>query len=76
MEIFLASLLVLSLAVFAMSLGVILGRPPLRGTCGGIGQQTGMSCVHCTSGCGEAGKTDVKCTDPLTRAEASPKEAA
>ena len=76
MEIFLASLLTISLAVLAMSLGVILGRPPLRGTCGGIGQLTGIGCAHCSSGCGGAGETDAECAGPLKRAEASPQEAA
>jgi hypothetical protein len=76
LEIFLASLLLIGLAVLAMALGVILGRPPLRGSCGGIGQLTGTGCAHCTYSCGGAGKTDVKCVDHLTRAKASPKEAA
>lgn len=45
MQIFLASLLVIGLAVLAMSLGVILGRPALRGSCGG-------DCLQCAAGCG------------------------
>lgn len=53
MAIFLASLLAFGGAVLAMSLGVILGRPALRGSCGG-------SCLHCTGRCadkaGEAGE--------------------
>ena len=44
METFLASLLLIGLAVLAMSLGVIFGGPPIRGSCGG-------GCLHCTSGC-------------------------
>ncbi len=79
MEVFLASLLLIGAAVLAMSLGVILGRPPLRGTCGGIGQLTGTGCPHCTSDCGGsagAGETDVERADPLTRAEASRQEVA
>ena len=77
MDVFLASLLLIGIAVLAMSLGVILGRPPLRGTCGGIGQLTGTGCPHCTPGCGAssgAGETDVKRADPLTRTEASLQE--
>jgi len=77
LEVFLASLLLIGGAVLAMSLGVILGRPPLRGTCGGIGQPTGTGCPHCTSGCGGsggAGETDVKRADQPTRAEASRQE--
>lgn len=79
MEVFLASLLLIGIAVLAMSLGVILGRPPLRGSCGGIGQLTGTGCPHCTSGCGGSGRaseTDVKRAEPLTRAEASRQEVA
>ncbi len=79
MEVFLASLLLIGIAVLAMSLGVILGRPPMRGTCGGIGQVTGTGCSHCESGCGGsggAGETDVKRANPLTLAEASPQEVA
>ncbi len=79
MEVFLASLLLIGVAVLAMSLGVILGRPPLRGTCGGIGQLNGTGCPHCISGCGGsggAGETDAKRAEPLTRAEASPPEVA
>jgi len=79
MEVFLASLLLIGIAVLAMSLGVILGRPPLRGTCGGIGQITGTGCAQCRSGCSAsagAGETDAKHADPLARAEASPQEVA
>ena len=47
MALFLASLVAFGLAVLGLSLGVILGRPALRGSCGG-------ACLHCTSGC--AGK--------------------
>ena len=79
MEVFYTSLLFIGIAVLAMSLGVILGRPPLRGTCGGIGQLTGAGCPHCTSGCGGSdgvSEIDVKSADPLTRAEASLQEVA
>ncbi len=79
MEVFLASLLLIGVAVLAMSLGVILGRPPLRGTCGGIGQLTETGCPHCTPGCGGsggAGKTEVERADPPTRTEASRQEVA
>ena len=79
MEVFLASLLLIGIAVLAMSLGVILGRPPFRGTCGGIGQVTGTGCPHCESGCGGsggAGETDVKRADPRAHTEASRQEVA
>jgi hypothetical protein len=79
MEVFLASLLLFGIAVLAMSLGVMLGRPPLRGTCGGIGQFSGTGCAQCRSGCNAgagAGETDAKHADPLACAEASPREVA
>jgi len=79
LDVFLASLLLIGIAVLAMSLGVILDRPPLRGTCGGIGQLTGTGCPHCTPGCGGSGgvsETDVKSTDQPTGAKASLQEVA
>lgn len=36
MAVFLFSLVIISLAVLGMSIGVLMGRKPLSGTCGGI----------------------------------------
>ena len=37
MAIFLVSLLVIGLVMAAMAIGVIMGRPPIKGSCGGMG---------------------------------------
>lgn len=37
MELFLISLLVIALVVAGMSVGVLAGRPPIKGSCGGVG---------------------------------------
>ena len=36
MTTFVASFIVLAVCVAALALGVLLGRPPLRGSCGGL----------------------------------------
>lgn len=41
---FLLSLLIILLAIGGLAVGVLLGRPPIRGSCGGVG------CGGC--GCG------------------------
>ena len=38
MTVFLATVIVFAVALLALGLGTILGRPPLRGSCGGMGQ--------------------------------------
>ena len=48
MSIFAASFIVIALAVAAMSLGVLFGRTPIRGSCGGI---AGGGCGACTRRC-------------------------
>ncbi len=37
MAIFLITMLVIGLVITAMAVGVIFGRPPIKGSCGGIG---------------------------------------
>ena len=37
MTLFLVSLLVMGLVITAMAVGVIAGRPPIKGSCGGMG---------------------------------------
>jgi hypothetical protein len=37
MTLFFISLLVIGLVIAAMAIGVLTGRPPIKGTCGGIG---------------------------------------
>ena len=53
MDIFIASLLLIGMAILAMSLGLFFGRLPLRGTCGGIGPLTGRHCATCSI-CGQS----------------------
>ena len=43
----LLSFLITLLAVLGLSLGVLMGRQPIRGSCGGIGDQ----CSTCSRGC-------------------------
>ncbi len=47
MEALLISVLVCGVAVLGMSIGVIFGREPIRGSCGGVGG----SCALCTRPC-------------------------
>ena len=37
MTVFLFSVLVIALVIGGMAIGVILGRPPIKGSCGGMG---------------------------------------
>ena len=46
---FVLSFLVLALAVAGMSVGVLFGRAPIRGSCGGLGN--GGSCSSCSRPC-------------------------
>ena len=61
MDIFIASLLLIGMAILAMSLGLFFGRLPLRGTCGGIGPLAGRHCATC-SVCGQ-GQTEAMHAD-------------
>lgn len=38
MTIFIATFIVISLAIMGMAIGVILGRPAIKGSCGGLNQ--------------------------------------
>ncbi len=38
MTVFLATVIVFAVALLALGLGSMFGRPPLRGSCGGVGQ--------------------------------------
>lgn len=37
MEMFLASVVVMSVVIAAMAIGVMFGREPIKGSCGGVG---------------------------------------
>ena len=47
----LLSFAIMLIAVLGLSLGVLLGRRPIQGSCGGIGGQ----CGACTRGCRKQG---------------------
>ncbi len=47
--IFVVSFLVVTLAVLGMAAGVLLGRRPIAGSCGGLGG--GGACAACTRPC-------------------------
>lgn len=50
MEIFLLCFIVMSCAVLAMAVGVLLGRAPIAGSCGGLGR-LGLGCDSCEKPC-------------------------
>ncbi len=43
----LLSLVAIAVAIAAMSIGVMLGRPPISGSCGGVGGR----CAACSGTC-------------------------
>lgn len=45
--IYLATFIVIALAIAGMAIGVLLGRPAIKGSCGGIAGE----CPHCTVRC-------------------------
>ena len=50
METFLLAFGLVLLSVLGLALGVIFGRAPLKGSCGGIACATGLSCRGCRKG--------------------------
>ena len=55
MNLFFASFMIISLAVLAMSLGVILGGRRIKGSCGGLNTIEGLenACGRCSKPCEE-----------------------
>jgi len=49
MTLLIATVVVFGLAVAAMALGVLFGRAPIRGSCGGVGG--GAGCEACSGRC-------------------------
>ncbi len=49
MEVFVISFLVLLIAVFGMAIGVVVGRPCIKGSCGGLNKLAtlGLRCDDC-----------------------------
>ncbi len=50
MAIFLISFVVIALAVLGMASGILLGRKPITGSCGGL-NQLGLGCQSCEKPC-------------------------
>lgn len=48
MAYFLVTLLILAICILAMAIGVILGKKPLKGSCGGLGSIMGEKCAFCS----------------------------
>lgn len=53
MELFLVSFLIFLLAILGMGLGILAGRPPIKGSCGGLYGVRGLGsgCVACDRPC-------------------------
>ena len=47
LEMFLISLIVVSLAIAGMAVGVIFSNKKLKGSCGGLGPVMGEDCLFC-----------------------------
>ena len=57
MATFVISLLVLGVALLAMSIGVLFGREPIRGSCGGVMGRCAVCSGNCEKKRGKAGST-------------------
>ena len=54
---FLASFLIIAAALAAMAVGVLLGRRPVAGSCGGLSRMgLGLSCMLCEKPCRRAAR--------------------
>jgi hypothetical protein len=51
MEMFLATFIIMVIAVLGMAIGVLLGRSPIKGSCGGLNSIDGLECDICTKPC-------------------------
>jgi len=47
MNTFIVTFVALTLFIFLMALGVLMGRKPLQGSCGGLGKLMGKTCEFC-----------------------------
>jgi hypothetical protein len=50
MGLFLVTFVIMALALLGMAVGVILGRGPIKGSCGGLNNIQGMECF-CSKPC-------------------------
>ena len=47
METFLLTFIILAIAICGLAVGVIAGRPPIKGSCGGLACRKGFGCRGC-----------------------------
>lgn len=50
MSLFLVTFFIMTLAVLGMAIGVLVGRNPIRGSCGGLNAIPGIECA-CSAPC-------------------------
>ena len=63
LQTFLLALGVVLVLIAAMSVGVIFGRKPISGSCGGVGSQIGGSCSVCgreSGNCEDASDAEIE----------------
>jgi hypothetical protein len=53
MSLFLITVAIVGIALAAMSIGVIFGRQPIKGSCGGLSNIAGAECGICGAGAGD-----------------------
>lgn len=52
MELFLVTFCIMAMAIFGMAIGVVFGRAPIAGSCGGLGAVDGSgNCQSCSRPC-------------------------
>lgn len=51
METFLVTFVVMAIAVLGMAIGVIFGKSPIKGSCGGLKNIKGLECGICSTPC-------------------------
>ena len=49
METIFLSLIIILLAIAGLGIGVLAGREPLKGSCGGLACHKGLSCANCAA---------------------------
>ena len=48
MQYFIVTFAVLMICILAMAIGVVMGRQPLKGSCGGLNRIMGLGCMFCS----------------------------
>lgn len=70
MALFVITVAVVGIALAAMSIGVIFGRQPIKGSCGGLGNIAGAECGICGAGAGDRCKRDAADASQTTERDA------